>query len=155
MKSSTVSEQSLGAFFAGYRKKSLLPEPVLDYMLDVYKARNAEPLAGHGSLNPPQVNAAQATVLCQLTKAILRIERSEQNKPSILARRPAARRHQRVQGSRLRSSQRPQRKWRVVPTVQLYLHRRRRRMAEALALRNERVLPAFEVTIGCRFSPSG
>jgi hypothetical protein len=76
MKSSTVSEQSLGAFFAGYRKKSLLPEPVLDYMLDVYKARNAEPLAGHGSLNPPQVNAAQATVLCELTKAILRIERS-------------------------------------------------------------------------------
>ena len=47
MQSSTVNDQPLGAFFAGYRKKSLLPEPVLDYMLEVYKARNKEPLAEH------------------------------------------------------------------------------------------------------------
>lgn len=76
MQSSTVNDQSLGAFFAGYRKKSLLPEPVLDYMLEIYKARNKTPLAGHGSLTPPTVDAAQAVVLCELTKSIVRIERS-------------------------------------------------------------------------------
>jgi hypothetical protein len=38
MKSPTVSEQSLGGFFAAYRKKSALPVPFLDYMLEVYKA---------------------------------------------------------------------------------------------------------------------
>jgi hypothetical protein len=75
MNTSTVNDQPLGAFFAGYRKKSLLPEPVLDYMLEVYKARNTQPLAAHGSLNPPTVDAAQATVLCELTKSIVRIER--------------------------------------------------------------------------------
>lgn len=76
MHGSKVNDQPLGASFDGYRKKSLLPEPVLDYMLEVYKARNKEPLAGHGSLTPPTVDAAQAVVLCELTKSIVRIERS-------------------------------------------------------------------------------
>jgi hypothetical protein len=76
MQSSTVNDQPLGAFFAGYRKKSLLPEPVLDYMMEVYKARNKEPLAGHGSLTLPTVDTVQAVVLCELTKSIVRIERS-------------------------------------------------------------------------------
>lgn len=76
MNISTINDQPLGAFFSGYRKRSLLPEPVLDYMLEVYKARNSEPLAAHGSLNPPTVDATQATVLCELTKSIVRIERS-------------------------------------------------------------------------------
>jgi hypothetical protein len=76
MQSSTVSDQPLGAFFEGYRKKSLLPEPVLEYMLEVYRARNKQPLAGHGSLTLPTVDAPQAVVLCELTKSIVRIERS-------------------------------------------------------------------------------
>ena len=76
MNTSAVDSQPLGAFFEGYRKKSLLPDPVLDYMLEIYKARNTQPMAGHGSLNPPTVDAAQATVLCELTKSIVRIERS-------------------------------------------------------------------------------
>lgn len=76
MQSPTLNDQTLAGFFAGYRKRSLLPVPVLDYMLEVYKARNKQPLAGHGSLALPTVDAAQAVVLCELTKSIVRIERS-------------------------------------------------------------------------------
>jgi hypothetical protein len=34
MKSPAVSDETLGGFFAGYKKKSLLPAPVLDYMCE-------------------------------------------------------------------------------------------------------------------------
>ncbi|MBJ8085163.1 hypothetical protein JDS82_29150, partial [Bacillus cereus group sp. N14] len=44
----TVENQTLGGFFGGYRNRSNLPEPVLDFVLEIYNRRNAEPLAGHG-----------------------------------------------------------------------------------------------------------
>jgi hypothetical protein len=72
----SVADQTLASFFDGYRKKSLLPEPVLDYMLQVYKNRNKQPLAGHGSLIAPNVSQKDAIVITEMTKAILRIERS-------------------------------------------------------------------------------
>jgi hypothetical protein len=72
----SVNNQTLASFFASYRKKSLLPEPVLDYMLDVYKARNIQPLAGHGSLTAPTVTPEQALSLSELTKTIVRMERA-------------------------------------------------------------------------------
>jgi hypothetical protein len=75
MENPNVNNQTLASFFDGYRKKSLLPGPVLDYMLLVYKERNVVPLAGHGSLAAPTISAEGAVTLCELTKAIVRIER--------------------------------------------------------------------------------
>jgi|GEM_PF-626892 len=71
-----VNDKTLGSFFAGYKKKSLLPEPILNYMHDVYNNRNKEPLAGHGSLSEPTVSAEDAVVLCEMTKTIVRMERT-------------------------------------------------------------------------------
>ncbi len=76
MQAPTVNDQPLASFFDGYRKKSQLPEAVLDYMLQVYKERNKEPLAGHGSLTPPTVGETQEIVLCEMTKSIVRMERT-------------------------------------------------------------------------------
>jgi hypothetical protein len=70
-----VDNQTLASFFEGYRKKSKLPTPVLDYILQVYKSRNTEPLAGHGSLTPPTLSEDEAITLVEMTKAIVRIER--------------------------------------------------------------------------------
>jgi hypothetical protein len=72
----SVNDQTLASFFAGYRKKSLLPEPVLDYMLSVYNNRNTAPLAAHGSLSEPTVTPEEAVSLCELTKTIVRMERA-------------------------------------------------------------------------------
>jgi hypothetical protein len=75
MKNPNVNDQTLASFFEGYKKKSLLPEPILDYMLNVYQQRNSQPLAGHGSLTEPNINPENAVALCELTKTIVRIER--------------------------------------------------------------------------------
>jgi hypothetical protein len=75
MENPNVNSQTLAGFFDGYRKKSLLPAPVLDYMLLVYKNRNVTPLAGHGSLTAPTITEEEAVTLCELTKTIVRIER--------------------------------------------------------------------------------
>ncbi len=71
----TVETQTLASFFERYKKDSNLPEPVLNYILDTYKRRNTEPLAGHGQLKEPTVSKDEAVVLCELTKAFVRIER--------------------------------------------------------------------------------
>ncbi len=70
-----VDNQTLASFFDGYRKKSKLPAPILDYILQVYKNRNTEPLAGHGSVIPPTLGEDEAITLAEMTKAIVRIER--------------------------------------------------------------------------------
>jgi hypothetical protein len=75
MKNPNVNNETLASFFDGYKKKSLLPAPVLDYMLLVYKERNTQPLAGHGSLTEPSISPEHAVTLCELTKTIVRIER--------------------------------------------------------------------------------
>ncbi|MER2266105.1 hypothetical protein [Methylobacterium oxalidis] len=71
----TVETQSLGGFIAGYRKRSLLPETLLDFIQDTYNRRNREPLAGHGATRPPSVKAADAAVLVEMTKTCVRLER--------------------------------------------------------------------------------
>lgn len=71
----SVQNQSLGNFFESYKKNSKLPMPILDYILSIYKSRNKEPLAGHGSLKTVNITEEQATILCELTKAFVRIER--------------------------------------------------------------------------------
>lgn len=70
----SVANKTLKSFFDRYRKDSLLPEPVLDYILSIYDSRNVTPLAGHGSKDIPNVSKVQAIVICELTKAIVSIQ---------------------------------------------------------------------------------
>ena len=81
----SVNNQPLGSFFDSYKKKSLLPEPILDYMLAIYKNRNTEPLAGHGSLTPPSMDAKDAVVLCEIVRMerILTEQKIELNKAAL------------------------------------------------------------------------
>ena len=73
--SPNVENQTLASLFDGYRKRSELPEPLLDYILETYKRRNVEPLAGHGATKPPTVSAKEAAVLVEMTKMCVRLER--------------------------------------------------------------------------------
>lgn len=70
----TVANQTLGGFFDRYRADSSLPEPVLDYILAVYKRRNTEPLAGHGQVHEPTISESEARMLAVLTKAFISYE---------------------------------------------------------------------------------
>jgi len=71
---STVQNQTLKSFFERYRKDSLLPGEILDFILDVYDSRSTEPLAGHGSIKTPEITKETAIVLSEMTKAFVRIE---------------------------------------------------------------------------------
>jgi hypothetical protein len=71
----TVQNQTLGGIFTRYRKDSSLPEPVLDYIKDLYDRRGSEPLAAHGSLaEPPNLSEQEAVTLIETTKAFVAIE---------------------------------------------------------------------------------
>lgn len=71
----SVQDQTLASFFERYRKDSGLPEKVLDYILDIYKKRNVEPLAGHGSTKLSKITKKEAVILAEMTRAFVRIER--------------------------------------------------------------------------------
>jgi len=71
---STVQNQTLKSFFERYRKDSLLPNEILDYILNVYDSRSTEPLAGHGSTKTPEITKETAIVLSEMTKAFVKIE---------------------------------------------------------------------------------
>ena len=43
-------------------------------MLDIYKQRGSEPLAGHGSTNAPNISRTVATILAEMTIAFVNIE---------------------------------------------------------------------------------
>ncbi|WP_278374301.1 hypothetical protein [Sphingobium xenophagum] len=70
-----VENKTLASLFDGYRKRSELPEPLLDYILATYNRRNVEPLAGHGATNAPTVTAKDATILIEMTRMCVRLER--------------------------------------------------------------------------------
>ncbi|MBD2066254.1 hypothetical protein H6F93_01705 [Leptolyngbya sp. FACHB-671] len=70
----SVQNQTLGGFFERYRRDSKLPNELLEYINDIYQQRNRTPLAGHGSLNNPNINIAQAIVLAEITSALVRAE---------------------------------------------------------------------------------
>lgn len=71
----SVEGETLGGMFEGYRKRSELPDPLLDYILETYKRRNSEPLAGHGATKPPTVTGKDASILIEMTKMCVRLER--------------------------------------------------------------------------------
>lgn len=70
----TVQNQTLKSFFERYRKDSLLPNEILDFILNVYDSRSTEPLAGHGSTEAPEITREIAIVLSEMTKAFVKIE---------------------------------------------------------------------------------
>ena len=78
----TVQNQTLNSFFERYRKESALPGPLLDYIIEIYDARSTTPLAGHGSLQAPDIGREEATTLVEMTKAFVRIEYSLHKEPS-------------------------------------------------------------------------
>ncbi|MEU7802443.1 hypothetical protein AB0B10_24590 [Micromonospora arborensis] len=70
-----VRDQTLAGFFDRYRKDSTLPDAVLDFILEIYRRRNKEPLAGHGQLDAPTVTEAEAKMLAVVTKAFVTFEK--------------------------------------------------------------------------------
>jgi len=79
----TVQNQTLKSFFDRYRKESSLPGPLLDYIIEIYDARNTTPLAGHGSLRAPDIGREEAITLVEMAKAFVRIEYSLHQEPSL------------------------------------------------------------------------
>ena len=75
----SVQNKTLASFFDRYKNDSSLPEEILDYILNIYRRRNTEPLAGHGSLEEPSINHEEAVILSEMTKAFVRIERQLAN----------------------------------------------------------------------------
>lgn len=71
----TVESSTLGGIFEGYKNRSALPGPVLDYIKDTYDRRNTAPLAGHGATLTPNVTREDAATLIEMTKMCVRLER--------------------------------------------------------------------------------
>lgn len=70
-----VQNQPLGSFFAAFRKHSKLAGPLLDTIEAIYKRRNIEPLAGHGSIRDPEITREDAIQIGTLTRALVHLER--------------------------------------------------------------------------------
>jgi hypothetical protein len=77
-----VQNQSLGSWFSLYRKHSKLAVPLLDTIEDIFKRRNIEPLAGHGSVSDPSITEDEAIQARLLTIVLLRLERALAIPPS-------------------------------------------------------------------------
>jgi hypothetical protein len=75
IKNPNIENQPLGSFFESYRQKSKLPNEVLDLIINMYKRRNTEPLAGHGQTAIPTINREEAIILAEMTKSFIRMER--------------------------------------------------------------------------------
>ncbi len=71
-----VQNQSLGSWFSLYRKHSRLAVPLLDTIETIYKRRNIEPLAGHGSASAPSITEEEAVHVRELTITLIRLERT-------------------------------------------------------------------------------
>jgi hypothetical protein len=69
-----VQNQTLGSFFQAYRNCSLLPAQILDYIESIYKRRNTEPLAGHGSTSASTFTEREAMQARALTQLLVRLE---------------------------------------------------------------------------------
>lgn len=89
--SSNVQKQSLGSWFSLYRKHSKLATPLLDTIEEIFKRRNIEPLAGHGSPSDPSITEGEAIQVRELTVALVRMERTLTNLSSHIGKPPAKR----------------------------------------------------------------
>lgn len=69
-----VKDKTFGQFREDYKKVTNLPDPIFDYLHEIYRKRNKEPLAGHGSTVTSSMTREEAIVICEMTKAILLME---------------------------------------------------------------------------------
>jgi hypothetical protein len=69
-----VQNRSLGPWFTAYRNHSSLAVPLLDAIEDIFRRRNIEPLAGHGSTSDPTITEEDAVQVRELTIALVRME---------------------------------------------------------------------------------
>jgi hypothetical protein len=72
----SIQNQSLGGWFSLYRNHSKLAKPLLDVIEEIFKRRNIEPLAGHGSIENPAITQDEAEQVRVLTAALVKLERS-------------------------------------------------------------------------------
>ena len=72
----TIQDQTLGSFFSQYQNRTNLSSEIQQKIIDTYKARNTEPLAGHGSTSDVSLSESDAITLSELTKAFVKIEYS-------------------------------------------------------------------------------
>lgn len=70
----TALNQTLGSLIEQYRSRSYLPEEFIEYILSIYRRRNSEPNAGHGSPLPSTVTEEDAIFIRRMTYALLEIE---------------------------------------------------------------------------------
>ncbi|MCK0746823.1 hypothetical protein [Chromohalobacter nigrandesensis] len=70
----TIQDKSLGGFLEMYKKRTNLPPDMQEKIIEVYNSRNSLPLAGHGSTSSPSFSEEEAIILCELTKAFVKIE---------------------------------------------------------------------------------
>lgn len=70
-----IQDKTFGSYFESYKNNSTLPEPIIDWMLEIYSRRNEEPLAGHGKIESPSISGEEAVIIAEMTKAFLRYER--------------------------------------------------------------------------------
>lgn len=75
----SVQGQSLGSWFDLYRKHSKLAVPLLDTIQAIFRQRNIEPLAGHGSPQDPAITRDDAIYISHLTRTLVRLERELSN----------------------------------------------------------------------------
>lgn len=71
---SAVAKKSMGQFKTEYKAASNLPDPVVDYMHEIFSRRNTEPTAGHGGLEEPTFTRAEAVVMLNMAKAFVACE---------------------------------------------------------------------------------
>jgi len=66
--------KSLGWFLSEYRLRSQLHSELIDYIGQVFNARNRTPMAGHGAPEEPTVDKVTAVMLIEFCVALVRIE---------------------------------------------------------------------------------
>lgn len=69
-----LGEKTLGSFLAKYEKKSHLPDEIKKVVGKIYNLRSKTPMAGHGSLNEPNIGMYDAIVISAATKFIVEVE---------------------------------------------------------------------------------
>jgi hypothetical protein len=74
LSSPKLKDQTFGSYFQSYQNHSKLPQEITNYMLEIYKRRNVEPLASHGSSDPPTITRFDAHFILLFTKAIVQLE---------------------------------------------------------------------------------
>ena len=95
----SVQNQSLGTFFAAFRKHASLAAPLLDTIEAIYKRRNIEPLSGHGSTADPAITREEALQVAHFTRALVRLHHELSDVSAQAATRTSSKDREHSEGS--------------------------------------------------------